>query len=451
MPRTVTQIRCPNCGTPIQANIEQLIDVSQDPAGKARLLSGSLNLVRCPTCKYEGQLATPLVYHDPGKELMLTFVPVEASLRKDDQERLIGQLINQAVSRLAPEQRKAYILQPQATLSLQGMVDRVLQADGITREQVEAQRAKMRLFEDLIRIPPDGLDAFVAEHDSDLDAAFFQLSALALQSVPEDQAREALSQRLEQTIALSSYGKKLQAQEAELRSAAESLRAAGSSLDLDGLLDLFTKAPNIDRIVGLTSLVRPALDYAFFQALSERIDKASSPEKDRLTYTRDVILKIIGEIDAMQEARAKQAAALLKSIAQAPDLDRALEAAAPLIDDYFLGTLQANLRAAQERNDTETKTRLEKIDAKLQALLRDSLPPGLLLAEDVLHEPDAAAAQALLSSRAAEITEETLGALLSTAQGLENSEEKDRAAQVRELHRQAVRLSMRARMQAPPT
>jgi hypothetical protein len=449
MPRTVSQIRCPNCGTPIQAAIEQLIDVTQDPGAKARFLSGSLNLVRCPACKYEGQLATPLVYHDAAKELLLTYMPVEAGLRKDDQERLIGQLINQAVSRLAPEQRKAYILQPQATLTLQGMLDRVLEADGVTREQVEAQRAKMRLFEDMIRLPPDGLAAFVTEHDQDLDATFFQLAAMAMQSVGEEKARKALAQLLEQAISLSSYGKKLQNQETELRAAAESLQAAGSSLTLDGLLDLFIQAPNLDRIVGLANLVRPALDYTFFQELSQRIDKTEAPEKERLTAMREVLLRIVGEIDAMQEARAKQAAALLKSIAQAPDLDQALEAAAPLIDEYFLGTLQANLRAAQERGDTETRTRLEAINTRLQAILREGIPPGLLLAEDLLRAPDPASAQDVLSNRAAEISDDTLGALMSTAQQLEQSGDKDRAAQVRDLHRQAVRMSMRAKMQAP--
>ena len=129
MPRTMTQVRCPNCKAPVQAAIEQLIDVSEDPSAKARLLSGSLNAIRCPSCRYEGALASPLVYHDPAKELLLTYVSMELGLKKDHQERLLGQLINQAVNRLPPEQRKAYILQPQAMLTLQGMTERILAAD----------------------------------------------------------------------------------------------------------------------------------------------------------------------------------------------------------------------------------------------------------------------------------------------------------------------------------
>jgi len=141
MPATRTQIRCPKCGAPLQAAVEQLVDVTQDPAGKARLLSGSLNAIRCPACGYEGGLATPLVYHDPAKELLLTYFPPEVGLPKNEQERVLGQLINQVVNRLPAEKRKAYLLQPQTVLTMQGMVERVLQADGITHEQIEDRKS----------------------------------------------------------------------------------------------------------------------------------------------------------------------------------------------------------------------------------------------------------------------------------------------------------------------
>ena len=44
------------------------------------------------------------------------------------------------IQALPAEQRKAYLLQPQAVLTLQGMVERILQADGITREQLKGKR-----------------------------------------------------------------------------------------------------------------------------------------------------------------------------------------------------------------------------------------------------------------------------------------------------------------------
>ncbi|MBK9207985.1 MAG: hypothetical protein IPL71_06670 [Anaerolineales bacterium] len=59
-----TQISCPRCRQIIAANVEQLFDVTYEPAAKQRLLSGQSNHARCPHCGYDGRLATPVVYHD---------------------------------------------------------------------------------------------------------------------------------------------------------------------------------------------------------------------------------------------------------------------------------------------------------------------------------------------------------------------------------------------------
>ena len=79
MPPIQTTIKCPTCGTPQIADIEQVIDVARDPGSKARFLQGRLNFFRCPSCGFQGALAAPLVYHDPLKELFLTYIPPESA------------------------------------------------------------------------------------------------------------------------------------------------------------------------------------------------------------------------------------------------------------------------------------------------------------------------------------------------------------------------------------
>ena len=73
MPKT--SINCPNCRQPIMADIDQLFDVSEDPTAKQKILSGAFNFASCPNCGYQGMIATPLVYHDADKELLLTYFP----------------------------------------------------------------------------------------------------------------------------------------------------------------------------------------------------------------------------------------------------------------------------------------------------------------------------------------------------------------------------------------
>jgi hypothetical protein len=446
MPATRTQIRCPKCGTPLQAAVEQVVDVTQDPAGKARLLSGSLNAIRCPACGYEGALATPLVYHDPAKELLLTYFPPEVGLPKNEQERVLGQLINQVVNRLPAERRKAYLLQPQTALTMQGLVERVLQADGITHEQIEEQRAKMRLFEDLLRTPDDQLEQFITAHDDVLDDSFFQLASLVLRNTPDEHAQHALAERIDKALSLCTFGQKLQAQESELRAAAESLRSAGSGLTREKLLEMVVGAPSDERVAALASLARPAMDYTFFQNLTDRIGATASPERERLEALRQHLLEITQQIDQVQQARVVQAAEVLKAVATSKDLDEAIRGALPFVDEVFLGVLEANLRAAREHGDAAAVARFELISEKLRSLVRQSLPPGLQLAQQVLETEDEEKAKELLEASADRIDEEFLRALMTTAQGLEEDKDAEGTKRVRRLHRHALGLSMKAKM-----
>ena len=65
---------------------------------------------------------------------MLTYFPPDLGKKRDEQERMIGVLIKQAVNRLPQEKRKGYLLRPQSVLTLQGMVERILEGDGITEK-----------------------------------------------------------------------------------------------------------------------------------------------------------------------------------------------------------------------------------------------------------------------------------------------------------------------------
>jgi hypothetical protein len=420
------------------------VDVSQDPSAKSRLLSGSLNLIRCPVCKYEGQLATPLVYHDPSKELLLTYVPVELSIPKDEQERLLGRLINQAIEGLPAESRKGYLFQPQAVLTTQGLIERVLAEDGVTKEDLDAQRAKIRLFEDLLKTPEDSLEGFVEEHDAELDEQFYQLAALSLQSATDEPARTAATQRLEAALQMSAYGKQLADRESELRAAAESLREAGEDLTREKLLELLVEADNDDRIEALVSLARPGLDYSFFQLLTERIDQVEGEESKRLEALRQRLLELTEEIDKAQEARLARVSNLIGSIAQSDDIDQAIQSALPAIDELFMAVLQANVRGAEESGDQELLMRLKEIEAKLNTAIMDSLPPNLRIAQQLLETEDEEEAQRILDDAAELIDDQLLGALMTTSQRLEEADDQEGAERLRRLHRHALRLSMRS-------
>ena len=446
MTQTVTQIQCPSCKSPIHAPLEQLIDVGDDASAKARLLSGNLNRVQCPTCGFEGQISSLLVYHDPEHELLLTYIPIELNLPKDEQERIIGKIINQAVNRLPPEKKKGYLFQPQNILTMQGFIERILEADGISKDEIEAQRARMRLFEDLVKVPEDELETFISENDDGLDAMFFQLASLTLQATKDPQAREAVNHRIQQGLKFSSYGQRIQAQEAELQSAVESLGKVGTDLSRDDILKLLVEAPNDDRVVALVNLTRPALDYSFFMLFTEQIDSAEGDEQERLTALRERILDLTQQIDKLQEARTTRAASLLKTMVEAQDLDQTLQDALPLIDDLFIGILQANIQAAKEGDDQEKLSKLETIDLRIKELILQSLPQGIQFAQEILSIENEDEATSLLEDSTDRIDDQFLGALIATAERLEKAEDSSDAERVRQLFRQALHLSMKAKL-----
>src|SRR5690606_21830036 len=129
-----TSVPCPNCRQPVLIDLTRLFDLNSDPQAKDALLSGSANTFQCPNCHYQGVYPTPLVYHDPDKQLRLTHLPPEQNTPIPDHEKPIDPLIKKVMDDLPPEKRKAYLSKPQTTLTRQRFIETILEADGITPE-----------------------------------------------------------------------------------------------------------------------------------------------------------------------------------------------------------------------------------------------------------------------------------------------------------------------------
>ena len=152
MPRQMN-LKCPNCGRPFTGTVDTVIDPTLDPQAKARLLCGQLNTLRCPNCGNPVTVAAPVLYHDASKELLIAFMPMELNLTKDQQEKAIGDLMREL--KLTQQAMKGYVFQPRRALTMQNLIEQVLQADGVTPEMMEEQRNRVRLLENLMQTPPD--------------------------------------------------------------------------------------------------------------------------------------------------------------------------------------------------------------------------------------------------------------------------------------------------------
>ena len=173
---TKTSVNCPNCRQPVIVKVQQLFDVSQDPLAKQKLLTNSVNFIQCPTCRYQGLIGVPIVYHDLDKELLLTFCPSDLNTPLNEQEKQIGPLITRIMDRLPNKKKKAYLLQPKSMLTYQSLIENVLEADGITKEMIEGQQKRIGLIEKLIQTNSKEERQGIIKQDEDLiDGTFFSL------------------------------------------------------------------------------------------------------------------------------------------------------------------------------------------------------------------------------------------------------------------------------------
>jgi hypothetical protein len=451
MPAVQTTLKCPNCGAPQTAQVEQIIDVARDPAAKARLLQGRWNMFQCPACHFQGGMVSPLVYHDPVKELLLTFVPPELRMDPMEQERVLGRLTQLVVQSLPAELRKGYLLRPQTMLTLQGLIERVLEGDGITREMLEAQRLKTVLVRELIELDPAARPAYIALNDSKIDSDVLSLLG-AYGRAASGQGDEATAAKIfqarEDVLNHSAAGKRALAQKADFDQAAHDLEALGDKLTLDALIHLLITAPSLDRVSGLCALAWQVMDYAFFQRLTERVEKAGGAEKERLEAIRNRALEEIQRIQNAVQSEMSQSVGLLQSILQAPDTDKAIEEVLPDLNELFFAVLDANLESAQRDGKTEIVQRLGDLKTRIMTALEKALPPEIRLIRDLLQAKTDEEAEGLLQGRAAEITDGLLAAMESTADDLRSQEKQPLAERLDKLRAKAEKLRAMARFGA---
>lgn len=439
-----TRINCPNCRQPIVADIEQLFDVGVEPSAKQRLLSGLTNVAQCPHCGYQGSVATPLVYHDPEKELLLTFFPPEMGLTRDEQERLIGGLINKVVNNLPQEKRKGYLLRPQTMLTFQGMLERILEADGITREMIQAQQTKLNLLQRLLNASEESRIEMARNEDELIDAEFFGLLSRLLETSMASNDREtaqALAELQKSILPETTFGRQLQEQTQEVEAALSSLQEIGQDLTRDKLLDLVIKAPNDTRVSAFVSLARPVMDYTFFQILSDRIDRARGDGRTRLIQLRERLLDLTRQVDQQLEARAAQSRQLLDNILQAEDVSAAAAQYLPAFDDFFIQELNTALEAARGQGDLEKINDLQRVVQVIQEA--SSAPPEIAFIEELLDAPDETTRQKILEDNQDMITPEFLDTLTGLVARVEGgSQDQELVANLKAVHRQSMRYSM---------
>lgn len=414
-----TTISCSQCRQPIRATLQSLIDPAQNPEAKINLLSGSLNVVQCPNCGTPNTVLTPILYHDASKEMLISFVPMELGLPKDAQEKAIGELMRELTTNLPQGAFKAYMLQPRQALTMQGLIEQVLQGDGVTPEMLQVQRDRVRLVETFIQSSEEALPELVKQYDARIDAQFFQTMTMILQQFLQ-QGREPLAEQVayvqNRIVELSSYGAQLmeqnRAQEAAIAEVAEQINGLGEKAQRSDFLKLAISFIDDDqRLQALVGLIRPVFDYAFFQEMTVYIGQAAADQRDKLEELREKLVSLTAMVDQQAQMAFQEAAGLLRVILSSPNPDELIQANLPMIDSTFMQVLSANIQEATRRADVGASAKLKDIYNRIVTMLQANMPPELQFINELLNAPTDDAAQGMMTARAGEFGPGLISAL----------------------------------------
>lgn len=359
-----TTTPCPRCGGQMIADVQQIFDVGLDPLDKERLLRSAANIAICPSCGYQSQIAMPIVYHDPEKELFLTYFPTELNMPLPEQEKVLGPMITKVVNSLPPEKKKGYLFQPRSMLTYDTLIETILEADGITKEMLNEQKYKAELIRRLLQTSPESLSEVIQQEESHIDQSFFMMLNNTLDAAVQMRDKESFEklQNLQDILFKeTAYGRELKIKADFTQKAITDLQELGENLNRDTLLDLVLNSPDDAYLQTLTGLARNGMDYEFFSRLSSRIDSAEGEMKDKYTSIRSQLLDLTQRIDKAlaeeKEARRK----LLEEILKQDDMESAVYQAVRAIDQPFTDVVNEELAAARKAGDFMRSGKLQQL------------------------------------------------------------------------------------------
>ncbi len=436
-PQTVS-VPCPLCGRQFTAQVQTIIDVGQDPEAKSKLLRGQINVATCPQCSNAGMLNVPFVYHDPDKELLLCFLPPELNLGGDEQHKFVGDMTNRVLSHLPPEKRKGYLLQPKTFLSLQGLMDEVVRAEGITEEMLKARKAKLDLLRRFLDATSDEvLRVLARENDAQLDYEFFYILTSSIEMAraegEENEASRLLDLR-EKLLEFSSLGRASRVE----REVAEALEGG---MTREEFLKKVIECESDAELETVIALGRRMLDYQFFRSLTSRIEanegEGKIEEAQRLKDLRARILEIRDKVDAETQAILQEKANLLKEIFESEELEEALREHVEEIDSAFFAVLSANINQAENEGDKEATRKLKRLESLALELLEERTPRPIKFINRLMEAQYPRETKKLLEENVEQVDNELLRTLDLIIQNLTRRGDKRTARQLREIRDQA--------------
>lgn len=421
----LSQITCPRCQTPFNADIHQVIDVGQNPQLKYELLNGTLNIFTCPNCGTSGQMATPLLYHDPAHDLFMVHVPMELNLPHEEQQRLIGQLVQEVMNQTPPEERRGYMLQPQEIISYQTFLEKILETEGVTPEMIARQQKQGELLQALAQADKETTNRLLEERADEIDETFFamlhRLIEVAQQQGNEDQVLRLINLQA-RLYTQTEVGQQLEARQKALRAFQQEVQREEELTPAMLLKHVIENKDDEETVDALISVGQPAFNYEFFSLLTDKIEeKAKAHEKEEakaLTQLRQRLLELQQSLQEQSQQILQQASDTLQRILEAEDQEAAIQENIARIDDAFMYVLSAMTAEAQQQGELERAQALQHVQDLILEEAEKQVPPQIRFINQLVRAESEAEQRQLLEENPEMVTAELVQILDALSQEL---------------------------------
>ena len=378
-PPVPSRLRCPNCEASFVVQVRTIIDVGQEPELKEQFLRGEVNRAQCPECGAGGMLSAPLIYHDPEKELLVSYMPAELGLSSEEQERTVGSLVNAVMNSVPAEERKGYFLQPKTVLTYNGLLEMILEAEGYSKEMLQQQRQWLGLIHELLEAKDDE-EAFgnlVEEHRDTLTYEFYLMLAELAEAEGEQLGEDDEN-------ALADLRDKLLE-----HAAPEMPQSAPGAATAAELIDQLLEIESDEEWERVAEQALPFLDYGFFQALTELLDQAQdagdTEAAQKLERLRQRLLDMLDRQSQRYREAEDRASLLIMDMLEAEDLQSAAREHADELDEVFFMVLARLQQTAVQRNNTQRAERLLRLLDAAREVREEALPPDVRLISRLLR------------------------------------------------------------------
>lgn len=387
-----TQLTCPQCGTPYSAEVHQVVDSKHNPQLKQQLLNGQLNVAVCPNCGAGGQMATIMLFHDADHEIFMVHVPQELNLNQVQREQMIGQLTKQVMDDMPPEERRAYMFQPQIMLNWQSFMEKVLETEGITPEMIARQKKQSELLQTLIKADKDVQDVLLKERADEIDETFFamlqQFVDMASQ-MQDNQQMVKMTNLRARLMTETAVGQRMEQQQMALHKLSRQAKKEGGLTPAMLAEHVIANQEQQHVVDALVMAGQGALQYEFFSHLSKEIEKQEKAGDNaavaRLKEMRDDLLKLYEAMQTQSKNMMQAAMDTLNTLLAAPDKNQALAENAQNIDEAFMAVLVAKMNEAEQKNDMQQFQALNEIHSLIYAQMERTLPPHVQLLNELVR------------------------------------------------------------------